>query len=321
MAEYRGIAVFCEVTGNRLLSISLEGLGIGRKLADVLGHDLYAILIGSEIAPVARQAIVSGANKVYVVDSPLLKNYQAESYLFVMKNIVEQIRPEALILGQDDTGRDLAPRLAFRLGTSVTTDCVELSIDPASKRILQTKPVYGGNALAIFTSDADPQIVTIRTKAMPAAAPDESRQGEIINVPDGLDVSIIKTKVLDRVIEKVTGVKLEEAQVVVAGGRGLGSIDGFKPLNELAALLKGAEPGRSHRQLVCARLEGSKTIIAPAIRGYFSRPDQRGAGHLQGCTRYGCAGRILDDTLKSCRHFLRKRIRQDQERGQCYRQQ
>ncbi len=198
------------------------------------------MLVGSNISSLAQSAIAYGADKVYVVDDPLLKDYQADAYVSVMAKVVNQVKPQVIIMGQTDSGRDLAPRLAFRLGTAVTMDCVDLAIDPESKRLLQTKPVYGGNAQAIFTTETDPQMVTIRTKAFTALEPDASRKGEIINIAAGLDSSAIRTKILDRVVEEVAGIKIEDAQVVVAGGRGIGSAEGFKQLEELAKTLKGA---------------------------------------------------------------------------------
>jgi electron transfer flavoprotein alpha subunit len=219
MSDYKGVAVYCEVKGDRLMPIAAEGLGIGRKLANTLRQELLAVLVGSNIGSLAQSAIAYGADKVYVVDDPLLKDYQADAYVSVMVKVVNQIKPQVIIMGQTDSGRDLAPRLAFRLGTAVTMDCVDLAIDPDSKRLLQTKPVYGGNAQAIFTTETDPQMVTIRTKAFTALEPDASRKGEIIYIAAGLDSSAIRTKILDRVVEEVAGIKIEDAQVVVAGGR------------------------------------------------------------------------------------------------------
>ncbi|MFC2066669.1 electron transfer flavoprotein subunit alpha/FixB family protein [Chloroflexota bacterium] len=240
MAEYKGVMVYCEVAEGKLASIATEGLGCGRKLAGDLGQELCAALVGSGVSGLAQEAIASGADKVYVVDDPLLKDYQADSYVTVMEKIVKQVMPQILILGQTTTGRDLAPRLAFRLEAAATLDCTELAIDPDSKRLLQTKPVYGGNARAIFTSESDPQIATIRTKAMTPLEPDASRQGEIINIDAGLEPAAIRTKVLDKVVEEVEGIKLEDAEVVIAGGRGIGDAEGFKQLEELAKLMKGA---------------------------------------------------------------------------------
>ena len=205
MPEYKGVAVFCEAVSGKLLAISTEGLGIGRKLADDLGEELGAVLVGSNVSDLAKEAISYGADKVYVVDSPILKDYQTDSYLAAMQKVMEQASPQVVIFGQNDIGRDLAPRLAFRLETTVTMDCVELAIDSGSKRLLRTKPVYGGNALAVYSGDTNPQIVTIRTKAMTPLEPDASRQGEIVNIDAGIDDSVIRTKILDRIEEEVAG--------------------------------------------------------------------------------------------------------------------
>jgi electron transfer flavoprotein alpha subunit len=118
--------------------------------------------------------------------------------------------------------------------------CLELAIDPGSKLLLQTKPVYGGNAQAIFVCQTYPQIATVRAKAMTPLERDQSRQGEVITIKAGLDPSVIRTKVVEKVPEKVEGIKLEDAQVIVSGGRGIGSAEGFKQLEELSRLLKGA---------------------------------------------------------------------------------
>jgi len=287
MAEYQGVAVFVEYKGDALLPISLEGLGAGRKLADDLGQSLSAVLVGSGIGGLAPQAVASGADTVYVVDDPLLKDMPADACVMAMENVVKQVKPSVLIMGQTDTGRDLAPRLAFRLGTVVTMDCVELAIDPESKRLLQTKPVYGGNALAVFVSETDPQIVTIRTKAMTALEPDSSRKGEIKNIDAGLDASAIKTRVLDRVVEEVAGIKIDDAGTVVAGGRGIGSAEGFEQLEELAKLFKGAV-GASRPpcdngwipDTVQVGLTGK--IIAPEL--YIAVAISGSSQHMSGCS-------------------------------------
>jgi electron transfer flavoprotein alpha subunit len=287
MAEYKGVMVYGDVVAGKLLPIATEGLGIGRKLADELGQELSAVLVGSGISGLAQEAIASGADKVYVVDDPLLKDYQTDSYIAVMEKVVKQVMPQIIIMGQSDMGRDLAPRLSFRLETAVTMDCVELAIDPESKRLLPTKPVYGGNAQAVFTSDTDPQMVTIRTKAMTPLEPDTSRKGEVINIDAGLEASAIRTKVLDKVVEEVEGIKIEDAEVVVAGGRGIGSAEGFKPLEELAKLLKGAV-GASRppcdngwiADTVQVGLTGK--IIAPEV--YIAVAISGSSQHLSGCS-------------------------------------
>jgi len=240
MAENKGVLVLCETKEGKLASTSTELLGGGSKLAKDLGQELAAVLVGSGVANLAAEAAAYGADKVYVVDDPLLKDYQTDSYVPVMEKVVGQAMPQVLIMGQTSIGRDLAPRLAFRLNTAAALGCLELAIDPQSKKLLQTKPVYGGNAQAVFTTESFPQIATVRPKAMAPLAPDQSRKGEVIKVDAGLDASAVRTKVLEKVPEEVKGIKLEDAEVVVGGGRGIGSAEGFAQLEEIARLLKGA---------------------------------------------------------------------------------
>ena len=240
MAEYKGIMAFCEATEGRLASTATELLGGGRKLANDLGQELSAVLVGSGTSKLAQEAIAFGADKVYVVDDPLLKDYQTDSYILVMEKVAKQAMPQVIIMGQTAIGRDLAPRLAFRLGTAASLGCLELAIDSKSKLLLQTKPVYGGNAQAVFICESYPQIATVRAKAMTPLEKDTSRKGEIITIDAGLDPSAVRTRVIEKVAEKVEGIRLEDAKVVVSGGRGIGSAEGFKQLEELARLLKGA---------------------------------------------------------------------------------
>jgi len=240
MSEYKGVMIYDEVIEGKLSAMATELLGCGRKLADDLGQELSAVLVGSNVSSLVQEAIAFGADKVYVVDDPLLKDYQTDSYVSVMAKVAQQVMPQIILLGQTSIGRDLAPRLAFRLGTAATTDCMALAIDPDSKRLLPTKPVYGGNAQAIFTYESDPQIATVRAKVMSPLELDSSRKGEAITIEAGLDPSAIRTKVLEKVKEEVEGIKLEDAPVVIGGGRGIGSAEGFQQLAELAKLLKGA---------------------------------------------------------------------------------
>jgi len=240
MAEYKGVMIYGEVIEGKLAAIATELLGCGRKLADDLGQELCAVLAGSDISSLAQEAIAFGADKVYVVDDPLLKDYQTDSYVLTLEKVVKQVMPQILILGQTSIGGDLAPKLAFRLETAASMGCVELAIDPDSKLMRQTRPVYGGNAQAIFTCETYPQIATIRAKAVSPLKRDTSRQGEIITIEAGLAPSAIRTKVLEKVTEEVEGVKLEDAETIVSGGRGIGGADGFKQLEELAKILNGA---------------------------------------------------------------------------------
>jgi len=178
----------------KLAPIAAELLGAGSRLAHDMGQELSAVLVGSNVAAIAQEALAFGANKVYVVDDPLLKDYMTDSYLTAVEKVVKQTLPSVILLGQTPIGRDLTPRLAFRLNTAATMDCVALSIDPASKRMLQTKPVFGGNAQVVQYCDADPQIATVRSKAMVPLARDDSRKGEIVNIAVGIDPASVRAK-------------------------------------------------------------------------------------------------------------------------------
>jgi electron transfer flavoprotein alpha subunit len=287
MAEYSGVLVFGEVKEARLAVITTELLGCGRQLADELGQELACLLVGSDVSGLAQEAISFGADKVYVVDDPLLKNYQTDAYLPVADKVAKQAMPRIILLGQTDIGRDLAPRLAFRLGTALTTDGIELAIDPDSKSLLATKPVYGGNAQAIFTSDTLPQMVTVRAKAMSPIARDDSRQGEVITVEAGLDSSSLRTESLEKVAAGGEGVRIEDAEIVVAGGRGIGSLEGFGQLEELAKVLGGVigasrPPCDNGWVPVSNQIGLTGKIIAPDL--YFAIGISGASQHTTGCT-------------------------------------
>jgi electron transfer flavoprotein alpha subunit len=287
MADYKGILVCCEIADGKLAHIATELLGAGSRLAADLGQEVSAVIIGSNISGLAQEAIAFGAKKVYVVDDPLLKDYLTDSYLAVMEKVVKQAMPAIVLLGQTQTGRDLTPRLAFRLNTAATMDCIALAIDPASKRLLQTKPVYGGNAQAVQVCQTDPQIATVRSKAMAPLEKDATRTGEVVNVAAGIDAASIRTKLLDRKIEAAAGIKLEDARVIVTGGRGIGGADGFKQLSELAKALKGAM-GASRppcdNKWVADTLQVGLTgkIVSPDM--YIAVAVSGSSQHMSGCS-------------------------------------
>ena len=286
MAEYKGIMTYCEITEGELPSISKEVLGCGRNLADELGQELCTVLVGSDVGSLAQEAIASGADKVYVVDDSLFKEYQTDSYVSVMEKVVRQVMPQILILGQTSVGRDLTPMLAFRLDTTATLDCVGLAIDPDTKLLQRIKPVYGGNAQATFTSDSYPQIATVRDKTMTPLEPNASRQGEVITIDAGLDPSAIRAKLLKRVKQDEEGVRLEDAPIIVSGGRGIGSAEGFNQLQELAALFKGAvgatRPPCDNRWAAPNRQVGiTGKIVSPDL--YIAIALSGSIQHLSGC--------------------------------------
>jgi electron transfer flavoprotein alpha subunit len=241
MSDNKGVMIVGECTEGALASITCELLGIGRKLADSLGEPLSVALLGEKVSGVAKDAVAFGADKVYVVESPLLKDYVTDAYVNAMEALCKEAKPNILLMGQTPMGRDLAPRLAFRLGTGATLDCLDLKIDPQTKLMVMVKPVYGGNALAeVVCEKTRPQMATVRAKCMEPLPRNDSKQGEIVTFDPKLDAAKIRAKFVERVKEKVEGVKLEDASIIVCGGRGMGGPDNFAPLKELAKMLGGA---------------------------------------------------------------------------------
>ncbi|HEX78660.1 MAG TPA: electron transfer flavoprotein subunit alpha/FixB family protein, partial [Dehalococcoidia bacterium] len=190
-----------------------------------------------------------------------------------------------VLMGHISIGSDLAPSLAFRLSTAAVTDCVELSINPESGQLLQTRPVYGGNALATFACDCFPQIATVRARAYPPAEADSSRQGEVIAIKAELEPPV--ARVVEKVSQAAKGIRLEDASVVVAGGRGIGSAEGFKQLEELAVLLNGAI-GSTRPPCDNGWISGSSQIgltgkiIAPEL--YLAVAISGSSQHTSGCS-------------------------------------
>ncbi|HEX7475989.1 MAG TPA: electron transfer flavoprotein subunit alpha/FixB family protein, partial [Dehalococcoidales bacterium] len=209
-----------------------------------------------------------------------------DSYLNVIERVIKQANPAIVLSGQTASGRDLTPRLAFRLSTAAVLDCVNLAIDPATKRLLMTKPVYGGNAQSIQVCDVDPQIASVRSKAMTPSFKDENRKGEVINVAADIDPAKVRTRVLERKTESA-GVKLEDACVIVTGGRGIGGPEGFKQLEELARTLKGAvgasRPACDNKWVPDSLQVGlTGKIVSPDL--YIAVAVSGSSQHLSGCS-------------------------------------
>ena len=241
MDTHKGVLICGEIVGQKLAPITIELLGIGRKLANELGEDLSVLLMGSKTSGLGQDAIAYGADKVYAVEDSLLDNYNSDAYTLVTANLCRKVLPSIMLLGHTDVGCDLAPRLNGRLGGGLAMDCLALSIDPATKFLISTRPVYGGNAhAAMVTKSARPQMATLRPKTVPPAERNDGRQGQVIIVEDKIDPSVLKVKVVERIKEEVEGVKLEDAEVVVSGGRGIGSAQNFAMVRELARVLGGA---------------------------------------------------------------------------------
>ncbi len=236
-----GILAVGEVTYGGLASITLELIAAGRRLSEDIGEEVAVALMGNGIADLGSQAIAYGADRVYLVDDPLLETFQVDAYLAALEKVNSEAAPSIILVGRTDSGTQIGPRLAFRLGVALAQDCSELKIDPDTKRLIATRPVYGGNATAVVTfSGEKPDMAVLRAKVMEPLEADESRKGEVIQVQAGLDASVMKTRLVETVKEEVEGIRMEDATVVIGGGRGLGGPEPFRELQELANLLGGA---------------------------------------------------------------------------------
>jgi electron transfer flavoprotein alpha subunit len=288
MAEYKNVMIYGEIVEGKLGAITKELLGGGRKLADELGEGLSAVFMGDHVTEPAREAINFGADKVYVVDHPRLAYYQTDLYVFSLAKVVEGERPRILLFGHTDVGADLGPRLSFNLDRAVVTDCVELSVETERKTLLRTKPVYGGIAMAVYVSEGFPQMATVRPKSLPSAEQGVSPAGSTIPIRVDLDQVASRVNVIERVKEEVEGIKLEDAEVIVAGGRGIGSPEGFKELEQAAKFLKGAMGGS--RVAVdngwiptSLQIGLTGTIVAPKV--YLAVAISGASQHMTGCSR------------------------------------
>jgi caffeyl-CoA reductase-Etf complex subunit CarE len=240
LSAYKGVWVFAEQRNGKLMSTAFELLGEGRKLADKLGVELSAVLLGSNVAGLADELIHHGADRVILADHPELKLYTTDGYTKVITELVNSKKPEIILIGATNIGRDLGPRIAARLDTGLTADCTKLEIDDEQRILLQTRPAFGGNIMAtIITPKHRPQMSTVRPGVMQKLIPDSSRKGVVEKVQVKLEKKDIRTIVKEVVKSAKQSVNLIDADIIVSGGRGLGGPDGFKLVEELAKELGG----------------------------------------------------------------------------------
>jgi len=240
LSEYHGVWVFAEQRDKKLMPVVIELLGEGRKLADEIGCELAAVLLGEDVGALVDELFAYGANKVYLADDPKLATYRTDAYTKVFNEAVETYMPEIVLLGATHIGRDLGPCLAVKAGTGLTADCTKLEIDPEDKKIRQTRPAFGGNLMAtIVCPNHRPQMSTVRPGVMEKAAKKEGRTGEIIQLPVKFAEDEIRTKVIDIIKTLKEAVSLTDAKIIVSGGMGLGKPEGFELLKKLADKLGG----------------------------------------------------------------------------------
>ncbi len=310
MDQHKGVMVLGEITDGKLAPITTELLGIGKKLANELGEDLSVLLMGGKARGLAQESIAYGADKVYIAEDSLFDDYNSDAYTQLLANLCQKVSLSILLMGHTDIGCDLAPRLNGRLRGGLAMDAMELSIDPSTKLLVSTRPIFGGNAYArVISKTVRPQMATVRTKVFPPAERDESRQGQIIPVEEKIDPSAIKVKVIERLKEEVEGVKLEDAEVVVSGGHGIGSAKNFEMLWELARLL-GGTVGATRRACdegwvpVTRQIGQSGKVVSPKL--YIAVALSGAMSHIVGCLGSKCIVAINKDpeaNIFSIAHF------------------
>ncbi len=240
LSAYQGVWVFAEQHKGGIASVALELLGEGRKLANIRKTRLAAVFIGHDIKPKAQELIAYGADIVYVADHPALRDFNDDSYAEVLTTLAKQHKPEILLAGATAIGRSFFPKVASSLYTGLTADCTMLDIDEETGNLHQTRPAFGGNIMAtIVTPNHRPQMATVRHKVMKMAARDDSRKGALVEVPFNPS-GAVRAKVIKTVEELSETVNICEADIIVAGGRGLGSVTNFQLVEELAKALGGA---------------------------------------------------------------------------------
>lgn len=244
LSEYKNVWVFAEQKKGIIQPVVYELLGKGRELADSKGSELWAVLLGYKIKDKAKELIGRGADKVLVVEDPLLENFLDEPYTQVLTDLINTYKPEIFLAGATTIGRALVSRVAVKVHTGLTADCTGLEIDPKEGLLLQTRPAFGGNIMAtIITPNHRPQMATVRHKVMKESQPDPNRRGDVEVLSYNGKLSS-RTKLIDMVDEVGKTVNLAEADIIVSGGRGLGKAENFKLIEELAEVL-GAAVGAS----------------------------------------------------------------------------
>ncbi len=240
IASYHGVWVFAEQREGKLMQVAIELLGEGRKLADSIGTELCAILCGYQVEGLAADLIAYGADKVYLAQALELEHYTTDPYTKVIYDAIHTYRPEIVLLGATHIGRDLGPCLAVKCDTGLTADCTKLEIDPTDKKIMQTRPAFGGNLMATIVCPAHrPQMSTVRPGVMEKAVYDAGRSGQTIALEVELGKEDMRVKILDIVKALGETVSLTDAKIIVAGGMGLGKPEGFDLLRQLADKLGG----------------------------------------------------------------------------------
>lgn len=278
--------IFIETECGKAKSVGYELINAAKPLAEKKGCELVAVVIGHQVEDVAKDAICYGADSAIIVDGPEYEYYTTDAFTTAMVALIKKYKPETLIIGATNNGRDMGPRVSCRIKTGLTADCTEIGIDEETGNMAWTRPTFGGNLMAtIMCPDHRPQMGTVRPGVFKKGTYDETRTGKIIREDIHVPEEQIRTSLVKRVQEVSEAVNLSEAEIIVSGGRGVGSADNFKLIEELAEVL-GASVGCS-RAVVDAgwkpqvyQVGQSGKTVAPKV--YFAIGISGAIQHLTG---------------------------------------
>ena len=235
---YKDVFVFIEQRDNLLSKVGIELLGKARELADERKQYVVAVLVGEKVQNYCDTLIKHGADKVVVVEDPILKEYMTEPYTKAVYHIIETYKQEIMLFGDTSIGRDLAPRLAARVQTGLTADCTKLDIDPETGLLMMTRPAFGGNLMAtILCENHRPQMATVRPGVMESMAKDEKRPGEIFIEEMTFSQEDVNVEIEEVIKTESKKKDITEARILVSAGRGIGGPEGLKPLESFAQVI------------------------------------------------------------------------------------
>ncbi len=236
---YKGVFVYIEQRAGEVQKVSLELLGKGREIADQLGVQLTAVMAGHGMDSAASSLIHQGADAVLYADDPALAMYTTEPYTQVLAKVITEHKPEIFLIGATSIGRDLGPRVSARVQTGLTADCTSLDVSE-DRQLMMTRPAFGGNLMAtIICPNHRPQMSTVRPGVMQKLKLDTTRKGTVEKLAMTFGKSPLNVEVLEFVKEEKERINIQEANVLVSGGRGMGSVENFGSLNALAGELNG----------------------------------------------------------------------------------
>lgn len=258
--DYNGVWVIGEQRKGKINPVTIELIGEGRKLADQLGKELAVVIAGYEVEKEVKELLHYSVDKVYYINDPLLKDFTTDGYAISIANLIERKKPEVVLVGATSIGRDIAPRIAGKVGTGLTADCTKLEIDSTDNKLLQTRPAFGGNLMATIVCPKNrPQMSTVRPGVMAKAVRNESETGILEVVTPELTEKMIRTRLVEILPQEKKSVNLTDARIIVSGGRGLKRAEGFELIKELADKL-GAEIGASRAAVDSGWIEHSHQV-------------------------------------------------------------